>query len=492
MATSAEFYLTGAHSILNDSLRGPAREQLNTALQPRETLKRRDSLGTEWQALIAAGDVEEEPCIDKAAAFATGRTEWRRTILFCFFLMGIAMNIPFASISLVSDYFLQRYRYFTILQGCVTLWPILLSAYNLPGLPVLLLQLKFDASLTKRFGRIPAYRWRLLSCLCSLLAILLFLALSQSQGLESSAALTSLIVATTLVGIFQGLAYGWFFQLASLYPFNCISTLLAGNGMATIVSLLVTLVQTNCTLDVTQLSEVGIQVYFFSTAFWVFLGVIAAVITLTKLNVENYIGDVQDYKQLSVPTTDKTSLLEKVYTSKDAIRITWPSLLACFIVSVCYVAVTGLLPLTPVAAQRDVKNMFTIIMYTSLLSLFIGNEISVFITCIRSQAVVLLLSVLRAPVLPLFVAYDAETFFHNDYVVYAVVFVFIFSGAYLNALAYRASALRESKLFKERVVSFMNISLYCGVYVGLLISYFTPWIMQRLFGMSPNGDMMGS
>ena len=27
------------------------------------------------------------------------------------------------------------------------------------------------------------------------------------------------------------------------------------------------------------------------------------------------------------------------------------------------------------------------------------------------------LSVLRAPVLPLFVAYDAETFFHNDYVV---------------------------------------------------------------------------
>ena len=27
---------------------------------------------------------------------------------------------------------------------------------------------------------------------------------------------------------------GWFFQLASLYPFNCISTLLAGNGMATI------------------------------------------------------------------------------------------------------------------------------------------------------------------------------------------------------------------------------------------------------------------
>lgn len=73
-----------------------------------------------------------------------------------------------------------------------------------------------------------------------------------------------------------------------------------------------------------------------------------------------------------------------------------------------------------------------------------------------------------------------------------MVFVFIFSGAYLNALAYRASALRESKLFKERVVSFMNISLYCGVYVGLLISYFTPWIMQRLFGMSPNGDMMGS
>jgi len=503
--------MTGAHSMLTDVLREPVKALLSSIRRQREFWKRRRTIREKssktlsrrvgmiqdqptildedgWDiedSLLSDSDFHEVADLAEAENLVTFKAKWRRTIMFCFFLMGIAMNIPFASISLFADYFLEKYNGFTILNGSVTLWPVLLSAYNLPGLPGLLLQLKVDGAITNYVGRIRAYRWRLFSCLCSLLLIILFLGFS--QGSRNLGSPTSLIVATTLVGIFQGLAYGWFFQLASLYPFNCTSTLLAGNGMATVVSLLVTLALTNFSLDVKHLPTESVQIYFGCTAICIFIGIVALGFTLTKLNVEGYIGEGKDYEHL-LPMSDVPGEVPRQYNWKHSIQIAWPSLLACFIVSVCYVSVTGLLPLTPVAARRDVKNMFTIIMYTSLLSLFVGNEVSVFITCIRSQMVLLCLSIIRAPILPLFIAYDAESFFHNDYFVYLVVFLFILSGAYLNALAYRAGALRDSKAFREIVISFMNISLYCGVYVGLLISYLTPWLLERYFGLFSNAQ----
>eukprot|EP01111_Echinosteliopsis_oligospora_P019587 TRINITY_DN9547_c0_g1_i1.p1 TRINITY_DN9547_c0_g1~~TRINITY_DN9547_c0_g1_i1.p1 ORF type:complete len:357 (-),score=79.57 TRINITY_DN9547_c0_g1_i1:321-1391(-) len=152
-------------------------------------------------------------------------------VYFCFFLGGIALNLSWGSISFFVSYWEIKYG--------ANIWPQFLVCYNVPGFPVLLLQLYTDHYFSKIFGTRRIYVARI---------VVSFIALSILAGLvpfTSGLSRVGILIYMTGVGIAVGAGHGWAYSLASLYPVKAVSYLVAGGGMSSIILLVLTIVERN-------------------------------------------------------------------------------------------------------------------------------------------------------------------------------------------------------------------------------------------------------
>ena len=82
----------------------------------------------------------------------------------------------------------------------------------------------------------------------------------------------------------------------------------------------------------------------------------------------------------------------------------------------------------------------SILLYAGSISVFIGNELSVFIRLFSTPLRLLIATILRSGLFVLAVLYAKYQFFLNNGFIVAIVVLFNVSGAYLTSRAYELSS----------------------------------------------------
>lgn len=122
----------------------------------------------------------------------------------CFALCGMGATVAYTAI-------LSSLVWYKALFGPSIFLLLNISVYA-PALPVMLLQNSFDENYNAKHGVRNAYRFRVSFCFAGLVCVLsLFAAVRPKSS-------SMIVLATLVVGLFAGVAYGTFYQIISLMP----------------------------------------------------------------------------------------------------------------------------------------------------------------------------------------------------------------------------------------------------------------------------------
>eukprot|EP01111_Echinosteliopsis_oligospora_P015996 TRINITY_DN6508_c0_g1_i1.p1 TRINITY_DN6508_c0_g1~~TRINITY_DN6508_c0_g1_i1.p1 ORF type:complete len:474 (+),score=68.51 TRINITY_DN6508_c0_g1_i1:57-1478(+) len=385
-------------------------------------------------------------------------------IYFCFFIGGISLNLAWGSISFIVSYWQIHYG--------DKIWPQFLLCYNLPGFPILLLQLYSDDFFSKLFGSQRVYVLRI---------SLSFLALALFAGLVpfiSGLSHVGILIYITGVGITVGAAHGWIYSLASLYPIKAVSYLVAGGGLSAIILLVLTIAE--------QLppdpSFSRLLIYFEPVLVLSVIGIIFLVAMLFSKFSKTLFYEADKVQQTtgvspaSSEVSNDPSHDVKVLPSHigpqpgHILKYIWSPLLSMFItVSLSAIATAKV---TDIPSATNNMMFPAILLYISSISSFLGNEAAVYIKYLNKPTTLLVFSIFRSLFVPFLLVYSLAHFIpRNDYLIYVVVGLHAATSAFCVSKSYSVLSGSVNQERQASASNWLNISLYVGLYVGLGISF---------------------
>ena len=121
----------------------------------------------------------------------------------------------------------------------------------------------------------------------------------------------------------------------------------------------------------------------------------------------------------------------------------------------------------------------TVILYASAISLFLGNEASVFIRLFKTPAVLFVVVFLRSLLFPFVICYSVFKFWLSDGFIIFILCLFNFMGGYCSSRVYELSSSAVKGEAKQAKASlWLNVSLYIGSYVGLSVPFWLPLLLK--------------
>eukprot|EP01125_Pyxidicula_operculata_P000342 TRINITY_DN10392_c0_g1_i1.p1 TRINITY_DN10392_c0_g1~~TRINITY_DN10392_c0_g1_i1.p1 ORF type:complete len:456 (+),score=74.77 TRINITY_DN10392_c0_g1_i1:49-1416(+) len=410
---------------------------------------------------------EEEPLVEVSPK--PDRVDGTYFTYFAFFMMGISLFMAWGSISFLVSYWVWRYE-----DELSPLWPAFLLAYNLPGLPLLFLQLKTDRSMEDRFGVWSSYALRL-GVTFSLL--ILITALVPVVNRFAGAIVMELLV--VFIGILVGVGSGWLYAMSALFPRKSTAYILIGQGMSTLIILGLTRA---FPITPTEHEDQTIMIYFGLVTIISLIGLFVFIALMrTDVAVQSLADDVAniDMDDLTTPTVDIYA--DEPPTFMGLMKAVWKSYLSSFITNFGIVGASAIVTL--VAETSDNPQFPEIMLYVNSLASLAGNEISVLLdrfNFISKQWKLLLFSFIRILIFPLMILYAKYNVFRNDIAFYCLVGVFSLSGAYANSRCFTLANKYAPKGQATDATYWMNIVLYIGVYVGASVPYWIRYLVPEV------------
>jgi hypothetical protein len=390
-------------------------------------------------------------------------------IYLCFFVAGIALNLTWGSISFIVPYWLAKYGN--------DVWRDFVVCYNVPGFPVLLIQLFTDEKASKWFGVRKAYLVRLGISFTMVAALAGMVPYSQYEG----ATKTNMLVFVIVVGAAVGLGHGWIFSIATLYPPLAVAYLTAGAGMATVLLLILTLSENFPTNeDLTELS-----LYFEPVCILAVIGVFFCVSLLfipSSVDILKKVDDEGNEKeaQHSKPTGEENVVLlkheknaEYPATGHIAVRI-WSPLASIFLTIFTLVAAVTLIANIPSATNNPKFPVY--ILYVTSIASFVGNEIAVYLRWVAKKWPLFILACFRVLIFAFILVYSVKQLWLNDLFILTVLALFGSSGAFCISKCYSLCSASVSAKEQAPASNWLNICLYLGIYLGLAFPYLLPLI----------------
>eukprot|EP01120_Amphizonella_sp_Union-15-10_P004666 TRINITY_DN1531_c0_g1_i1.p1 TRINITY_DN1531_c0_g1~~TRINITY_DN1531_c0_g1_i1.p1 ORF type:complete len:439 (-),score=48.24 TRINITY_DN1531_c0_g1_i1:136-1452(-) len=379
----------------------------------------------------------------------------------CFAFCGLTMSLCWGSMSFAVTFWIRIFG--------ESIWPAFILAYNLPGLPILFLQMFTDPSIDKKFQLFNVFLLRngitltLLSFMCFAIPILIYLHIQ-----------SVMIVAVTFIGILVGAGSGWLFSMGSLFPPRCTSYILIGQGIATLIFL-----GTTNAFRLSIYLPNNILLYFGIPGIVSTIGLIFFAI-LMKSNVaqESLSQDIINY------SSDKDSIQSDLKdnntnaSSISVLKIIWPTGLSIVLTNFTIVGAVSLI--TKVPAAHGNPDFTTIILYVSSFATLVGNELGVLLDgtkILSTQVQLLIFTIVRFFMFPLMILYVRFKPFLNDYAFYCFIGVFAMTGSYCNSRCYSLAGKYAGRHLAASASLWMNILLYAGVYIGASVPFWIGYVI---------------
>jgi hypothetical protein len=272
--------------------------------------------------------------------------------------------------------------------------------------------------------------------------------------------------------------------------------LLAGNGLATIILLLI-----DEFLHMNKCSSIRpvLLTHFLIAATLIFIGIIALLVVLShptsrRIFERSRVVANEDEDSLSASVNLSTpdaldnvdSIDQQLHIDSpnenpqklslfDIFKKIWRCAMSALIINITLVGVAGVVQLIKSSSNND--NLPEIIQYVSAIATFVGNQLCVMVKPTPSQKALFWIVVVRFFVFPYLVVYITTDFFHNDIFITTLLGVFAVSGGYLNSLSYKLSTVGISEVYHSKVSLLVNICLYLGVYGGIGTAFVLPIIV---------------
>jgi hypothetical protein len=207
--------------------------------------------------LLDHDDEDDYPMKSKPEASTSDTTVPEDSFILaaCFLLLSFGYMVPWTSLGSLITYFKYTYsaNFYVKLYCC----------YYLPGLPVALLQYRYDLELDRRFGSKRTYLLRGAICYIVMIAII-----SNMVNIHERYAL---ILVFALLGVCGWLCHGTATMLASMYPPYAIASLQTGFRCPEIFTLLAV-----ASLSLGKhITRFNLTVFYGLTAVAVFIGLMA-------------------------------------------------------------------------------------------------------------------------------------------------------------------------------------------------------------------------
>lgn len=331
---------------------------------------------------------------------------------FLFLLCGVGFQIQFSSITSAIIYFQHLYG--------PSIFRIFVAAFNIPLLPILLLQLKYDRRLDRLLGSSIAFRIRIYGSMLICTAALYGIPwLGQPLPL-----ITGLVC---WMGIFNAVGTGAYFALVSQFPIKTPIFWAVGQRLSTglILGFQFLLIRPSLSEDSENMY------YFFCCATVSFLGVVFAYI-LMNLPVTEYQLIARDEQIMAAKYPD--SRANKV-SKFQLLKVVWPTTLAGALILFSDIAVTSVFTYFP--SETSNENLPLILLYISYFSDFAGRQLVLLpFQLVWNQPSELIAALLRFLFVPASLAYIKIDCFRSDWALYVFVGVFSVMGGYIRTMVF--------------------------------------------------------
>eukprot|EP00698_Gefionella_okellyi_P006225 TRINITY_DN1561_c0_g1_i1.p1 TRINITY_DN1561_c0_g1~~TRINITY_DN1561_c0_g1_i1.p1 ORF type:complete len:469 (-),score=82.70 TRINITY_DN1561_c0_g1_i1:138-1544(-) len=424
-----------------------------------------DNLDSKTVPLLAADEERSLPEIPSGPLL--GSAELRRQLYFahfCFFMIGMGLSMTWGSISFPVPVWVWRYPNQNI-------WPILIAAYNAPGMIVVVAQMIFDHLRSKNKSWPMSHRKYTIALFIALGTPLLITAVQPALILHPNSS-GNMIFVTAIIGLCIGATYVWVFQVAGFFPSRCTASLVGGVGFA---PLLLLALQFGNSYTGTALSPPASHptlVYFEMSAVLSGVGLVFFAI-LMSLRVTRARMDFlrRDRSGKKVGDDGIAGGSGGSLGVKQILKLIWPAGLTLLVVNMTFVAVSALV--TNIPSSQNNPNFSTILLYVSAIATFIGAELSVFLLLFSTPMRVFAASMGRLGLFVFLMVYSLAKFWINDYFTYVLIALLALLGGFINSRAYsvagQVSGIPASDF--PRVYTILNLLVYSGVYVGIAFSF---------------------
>ena len=185
-----------------------------------------------------------------------------------FLFISFGYMLPWTSLGSLISYYKETFN--------ANFYVKLYCAYYLPGLPVALLQLKYDGNLDLKYGSKNTYLWRGLFAYVSMIIILILMVWFNQPVI--------LLLLFTLLGVCGWLCHGTASMLASMYPSSAIAWLQTGFRCPEIYTIVAV-----AALQIGKTATAYHLVLFYCiTAVMVSVGMVAWIFVVTSVSSKRY------------------------------------------------------------------------------------------------------------------------------------------------------------------------------------------------------------
>eukprot|EP01116_Phalansterium_solitarium_P019973 TRINITY_DN5761_c0_g1_i2.p1 TRINITY_DN5761_c0_g1~~TRINITY_DN5761_c0_g1_i2.p1 ORF type:complete len:459 (+),score=106.27 TRINITY_DN5761_c0_g1_i2:79-1377(+) len=384
-----------------------------------------------------------------------------------FFVFGISICIAWNSILGIIPLFLAKDGASS--QG------VMIAAYNVPWLPLLLIQSRFDDSVDRKIGKRRAYAVRISTGMVALGIAAFLCSLDAFNG--------NLIVMGGLafaVGTCASLLNTSFFQLMPLFPKNCYAFLPMGNGAATAILFGLTWWLGLFSETVNEEPTWRLMVYFGSvSAIQAFSLVVF--FTLLASKMARKVMDKPRFFAASTATAEEVEgLVNSRRTSEELPRKEFLMRLIMPCISIFLNMSTTILPLTFyqfMPTSNDVPCLSQTLNYVYLAGDFLGRMLVLLIRgrVPSSNASVLATSVVRTLSLSVFLIYTFTDWIPpNDWGAIGFLGAYFTIGGLANTLIWTHGIASVPAVQATKASSVINIALEIGVFLAIPWSFLIP------------------
>ena len=415
-------------------------------------------------------------------------SSWFENVGFC--IIGLALSLLWGSISFQASLY-------DVLFGKGT-WSLMIVCYNAPGIVALLFQLATDEAFQARASR-KSTLWSVrvglsLALMAALAAAFPFIL---KTGIRAA-----LLFFVGVVGIAVGLAHGWLYSAAALFPPQATSYLLVGSGVST---LMLAALQLGLHLDdsVSFLENFSLYLaYYLPTAGIIALGLFLATIFFRIPSVVQMIDAPSTDSTLALmddsDEESRTALLASNSVNADneptakGVRI---SVAREIILPMATILICTFLQISMVSLVLHVPNQGPasfnlpgVLLWTTSIASLLGSELQSFWSPFSSSRSLFAAACVHFLMLPFIIVYSLLRFWVNN--VFTILFMALMIGTngFLISDSYRMSfELSNGSQDKQRAhvgQILMNVALYVGVYLGMTTPF---WLMPlaRALGVNP-------
>ena len=423
--------------------------------------------------------VNERTTVDGIELTATER----RIASACFLGCGMGVTMCYTMIQSGIAFYSQKFP----LGDRV--YVVMLTAYNVPFLPVHILQAAFDRKFDVQFSSGVTFLFRMTIAM-SLLAVCLVVVPFVDQ--------TVFFVIVGLVGTLNSIAWGTASQLFSMFPEVCGGYYFIGSSLTSLLSIAITFGSGFASDNPTQTEA---EITYILSAVLTVLGMIMALYlirspigrmflenkdatTAPPTPVQGEAAFPDGYGGSPIQGPD-ASLPPAPLTDFELIRQTSYSHASLFLTWVCNITVSALTPYVPSQAGSN-PQLKLYLVYAGMVAALIGQQLNILrsdktIWLITSQKR-LLFCVLGLCVFSILyflylfqakLSADGKTYvYRNDGLIIAYMAVFNMFAAYFSALSYgMAPASLPSSADKAQNSALLGNTLTFGIFFGLGLSY---------------------